>query len=67
MYVTNLPGSETYSVRTLDHRELGRFEQSDRLRMDSVRFHIDGNGHIAHARQDMIRLGSCNILHVRYS
>ncbi|XP_022700240.1 uncharacterized protein LOC111266761 isoform X1 [Varroa jacobsoni] len=55
MYVTNLPGSETYSVRTLDHRELGRFEQSDRLRMDSVRFHIDGNGHIAHARQDMIR------------
>ncbi|OQR75573.1 DDB1- and CUL4-associated factor 17-like [Tropilaelaps mercedesae] len=54
-YVTRLPGTDTASVRTLDHQELARFEQSDFMTMDSVRFHSEDNGLIAHARNDMLR------------
>lgn len=54
-YVTRLPGSDTTSLRTLDHQELARFEQTDEMCMDSVRFHGEDNGLIAHARNDMLR------------
>lgn len=54
-YITRLPGSETMSLRSLDHQELARFEQTDEMCMDSVRFHSEDNGYIIHSRHDMLR------------